>query len=488
MKNFRIIPAMVALICCFSFYNTPVKATQLPQPIVEYLKSKYPNVEIRFDGLIELPDHTIYLPVTPLTYGKVENPAAVIKTIPANTDFAKKPDMILFANNLALLKVVRVNNQLTVNYSPEIPLSVKLGLLPQDLIVPHGLILPMELKVILGNLKIAIKPKKDEDDLVFYGEPVSKNTTKVNIITRKKGSKGLPELDCIKNKVLYASSFKDNKINMIDSLTGRVYQTMKIPSVPSNMILTGRYLLVPSMSLNKIFVIDTFTNIFLKDIEVGKLPTSILLPENSQKAYVANKLSSSIAEIDLENMLLTKEINAVGSPDNLISIEDSENIFYNDSNSGKIYRLNPDSGISTIVTQANNVSKIAQSGKYLFILSRSNNELIVYDFKNNAEITKIKVGEKPVDIQILDKRKEIYVLAGGSDEINIIDMQDFKIKKSIALNSGGFPGKITVIERENKALITNQDAYQIIIYDMNKEKILGNIPIDKTISFLQISK
>ncbi|HBG48304.1 MAG TPA: hypothetical protein DDW90_02110 [Cyanobacteria bacterium UBA9971] len=490
MKKFRIILAILTLICCFSFYNAPVKATQLPQPIVEYLKSKYPDVEIRFDGLVELPDHTIYLPVTPLTYGKVENPATVIKTIPANTNFSKKPDMILFANNLALLKVVRVNNQLTVNYSPEIPLSVKLGLLPQDLIVPHGLILPMELKVILGNLKIALKQKKDEDDLVFYGEPAPKNTTKVNIITQKKGSKGLPELDCIKNKVLYVSSFKDNKINMIDSLTGRIDKTMKLPSVPSNMILTqdGRYLLVPSMSLNKIFVIDTFTNIFLKDIEVGKLPTSILLPINSQKAYVANKLSSSIAEIDLENMLLTKEINAIGSPDNLISIEDSENIFYNDSNSGKIYRLNPDSGISTIVTQANNVSKIAQSGKYLFILSRSNNELIVYDFKNNAEITKIKVGEKPVDIQILDKRKEIYVLAGGSDEINIIDMNEFKLKKNIALNSGGFPGKITVIERENKALITNQDAYQIIIYDMNKEKILGNIPIDKTISFLQISK
>jgi len=256
------------------------------------------------------------------------------------------------------------------------------------------------------------------------------------------------------------------------------------------MILTqdGRYLLVPSMSLNKIFVIDTFTNIFLKDIEVGKLPTSILLPENSQKAYVANKLSSSIAEIDLDNMLLTREINAIGSPDNLTSIDDSENIFYNDSNSGKIYMLNPNSGISTLATQVDNISKIAQSGKYLFILSRSNNELIVYDFKNNAEITKIKVGEKPVDIQILDKRKEIYVLAGGSDEINIIDMNEFKLKKNIALNSGGFPGKITVIERENKALITNQDAYQIIIYDMNKEKILGNIPMDKNISFLQISK
>ena len=71
MKNFRIILAILALTCCISLCNAPANATQLPQPIVEYLKSKYPNVEIRFDGLIELPDHTIYLPVSPLTYGKV---------------------------------------------------------------------------------------------------------------------------------------------------------------------------------------------------------------------------------------------------------------------------------------------------------------------------------------------------------------------------------------------------------------------------------
>lgn len=493
MKNFRKILTILALAFCCELYMSPANATQLSKPIEDYLKSKYPDVAIRFDGLVELPDHTIYLPVTPLTYGKVDNPAAIVKTIPANADFLNKPDMILFANNLALLKIVRINNELTVNYSPEIPLSVKLGLLPQDLIVPQGLVLPMELKVILGNLKIALKPKKDEDDLVFYGESSPKNQRKVNIITGKvknDDSKSLPELDCIKNKVLYVSSFKDNKINLIDSHTGRINQNMKLPSVPSNMVLTqdGRYLLIPSMSLNKIFVIDTFTNLFLKEIEVGKLPTSILMPVNSQKAYVANKLSSSISEIDLENMVLKRDINVIGNPDNLTGIEDSQNIFYNDSDSGKIYMLNPNSGISTIVTKVDNISKLAQSGKFLFVLSRSNNELIVYDFNNNKEFARVKVGEKPVDIQILNKRGEIYVLCGGSDEINIIDMQDFKIKKSIALNSGGFPGKITVLERENKALITNQDAFQIIIYDMNKEKILGNIPINKNISFLQISK
>jgi DNA-binding beta-propeller fold protein YncE len=150
--------------------------------------------------------------------------------------------------------------------------------------------------------------------------------------------------------------------------------------------------------------------------------------------------------------------------------------------------LDLNSGISSKIAQVSNISKIGQSGKYLFILSRSNNELVVFDLDKQQELTKIKVGQKPVDLEILGKKGEIYVLSAGSDELNIINMKDFTVKKTIALNSGGFPGKITVLEGENKALITNQDAYQIVIYDMVKEKILGYLPISKDISFLQVSR
>ena len=96
MKNYKIILTMLALFICFSCYAETAKATQLPQPIIEFIKTKFPNAGIRFDGLVELPDHTTYLPVTPLAYGKVQNPSAVVQTIPKNIDFSQKPDMILF--------------------------------------------------------------------------------------------------------------------------------------------------------------------------------------------------------------------------------------------------------------------------------------------------------------------------------------------------------------------------------------------------------
>lgn len=490
----KIILIIFFLAVFFTVAVNSAGATQLPQPIIDFIKSKYPDVAVRFDGLIELPDHTIYLPVTPLTYGKSETPAAVIQTIPANTDFTKRPDMILFADNLALLKIIKTDNELTVNYSPQIPLCVKLGLLPQDLIVPKGLVLPTELKVILGDLKIAIKEKKDEDDLVFFGETPKSAEKKVNIITKKATAKKEivkypTELEFLRDKVLYAANFKENKINIIDSATGRINKSMKLPAIPSNMVLTPdqRYLFIPSMASNKVFVIDTYSNLFLKDFEVGRYPSSILMIKDCKKAYIANKLSSSISEIDLNDMALKKEINVSGNPDNLVSDKDGQNIFYNDANSNNIYVLNLKTGISKIVTKVDNISKIAQNGDYLYVLSRLNGELVVFDLTKNAVTTKVKVGEKPVDIQILSKTGKIYVLSAGSDELNIIDMKDFKITNTISLKSGGFPGGITILEDRNKAMITNEESFQTVIFDMKKETITGYLPISKNVSFLQIS-
>lgn len=494
MKKFRIITAITAIFLTFSFFIKPACATQLPQPIVDYIKTKFPDVSIRFDGLVELPDHTIYLPVSPLVYGNAATPAAVIQTIPSKTDFTQKPDMILFVNNLALLKVVKYGeDKLTVNYSPEIPLSVKLGLLPQDLIVPHGLILPTELRIILGDLKIPIKPKKDEDGFVFYNDPSLKNEKKVNFIAGKtkdgnpKASSGLAFMN---KKVFYASNFKESKLNILNSETGRLVSSMKLPAVPSNMILTpeGRYLLISSMSSNRLFVVDTFDNVLLKEIAVGKLPSSILTEKGSQKAYVANKHSSSVSEIDLENMVLTREIPVAGTPDNLVFDEENKNIFYNDTISGAVYKLNIGTGLCTKVMQGKNISKITLFNDYLLVLNRSEAEMVVYDLENNKEYARVKVGEKPLDIQVFGKKQEIYVLSAGSDELNIVDTKEFKLKKSIVLNSSGFPTKITLMEKANKLLISNQDAYQIVVFDITGEKILGTIPTSMSISFLQVSK
>ena len=61
----------------------PGLGIELPKEVTNFVKTNFPNASIRFDGLIEMPDGTKYLPVLPLNYADVNNPAEIIQTIHA---------------------------------------------------------------------------------------------------------------------------------------------------------------------------------------------------------------------------------------------------------------------------------------------------------------------------------------------------------------------------------------------------------------------
>ena len=82
-------------------------ATKIPEGVLKELKKDFPGVNVRFDGFIELPDKTQYLPVFPINLIKSSGPVKIKQTIPANTPLKNKPDMILFDNNFALLKIIK---------------------------------------------------------------------------------------------------------------------------------------------------------------------------------------------------------------------------------------------------------------------------------------------------------------------------------------------------------------------------------------------
>ncbi len=470
----------------------PGFCTVLPENIVSFVKKKFPEAQVRFDGLIELPDGTKYLPVQPIVLIKKERPLEVVKTIPSELDFAQKPDMVLFDNDFALLKIIiKEGEPPTVISSYEMPLKVKLGLLPQDLVVPKGLILPPELKVILGDLKIPLKPKTDrEGDIEFYGKAEIKENQKGKAVGEiAENTYKLHELDFLKGKKLFTACYKHNRVNIVNSQTGRAETEIKLPSMAFDMTLSSdnRYILLLGAGKGEIFVVDTLNNEFVKTIPVGKHPTSLISPPKMDKAFVAGGFSSSISVIDLTNMQLERTIPVNGFPDSLQIAENKKFLFYNDSRTGKIYRLNLITNQSQELLTVKNVSRIAQLGKHLLVLSRSDNTLTVFDMKTMEVVKQTETGKKPLDMKVLERMGKILVVCAESDEINLIDGESFELAERIPL-SGGFPGRIELLEDGSKALITNHDAYEIIIYNVDAEKIEGYLPVSRIINSVIVSE
>lgn len=475
----------IALGLLFSFnIGLSALATELPARVVEYLKTEYPKATVRFDGLIELPDGTQYLPVLPLSYENIDTPQKIVQTIPANLTLKSKPDLVLFANNLSLLKVIKnPDGTLTLLDSNEIPVQVKLGLLPQDLVVPEKLIIPRELKIILGDLKISVR---GEDR---YEIPVSANqkANSVSNIANKTNNKS-PELKNLVNKTIYATSFQSNLVNIINPETGNVINAVKLTSVPSDIAITDdkRYVLVSSFASDKISVIDNISKTYVKDIEVGKQPVSITIANGQDLAYIANRLSSTISVIDLKNMNLLKEISVTGNPINLIVSEDSENLFYNDSFSGKVYKLNLSTKTAKpeMLIQVNNISKMLQKDGYLFVLSRTGNKMTVFDLNANKKLKEIEVGSKPVDIKYANEK--LYVLAAGSSELSVVDIPTLEIAGKIELKRGSFAKSITIFDSESKAIVSTVDSYEISIVDLLKGSVITTLPVGSSVNSLVI--
>ena len=133
--------------------STTAFAAKIPDEVKDYINEKIPGTDVRFDGVIILPDNTVYLPLYPSLFSDI-NTLQIKETIPANQNLNQKPDVVIFNNDFVMLKVIPVGDgKKTVLHMQTPPLQVRTGLLPQDMLVPSGLYLPENIKRVSQKIK-----------------------------------------------------------------------------------------------------------------------------------------------------------------------------------------------------------------------------------------------------------------------------------------------------------------------------------------------
>ena len=148
---------LLTLVLCLAASGAAL-AEQVPQDVQDFVNQTFPETNFRFDGVIVLPDNTMYLPIFPSKVEKVDE-VGIKTTYPANETLKQKPDMVILNNNYSLLKVINTNGKKTVINLMNPPDEIQSGLLPQDILLPKGLVIPETLKGIIGNIDVAITQK-----------------------------------------------------------------------------------------------------------------------------------------------------------------------------------------------------------------------------------------------------------------------------------------------------------------------------------------
>lgn len=449
-------------------------AGKIPNEVQNYVEKVFPKTNFRFDGVVILPDTTMYLPLfpaKPITVEQVE----VKSTIPANKKLTEKPEAVIFNNGYVLMKVINVgNNQKTLVAPNVVPAEISTGLLPQDMLVPSGLTIPENLKGIIGNLDIGLA----EIPNLKIDVPQPKGSASQNKVV---------PIEQLKNKTFYVATGYSKNIQVINSENKSPVYALKQTHVPNDMKgYNNQYLLITSFDSNIMNVISLQEEDVVKQFHFETQPDEILIDKNKNIAYVSSAEGSSIYVINLDSMTFSKQIKINGMCEKLTLSDDGTKIFYFDKKTNEIWAIELDNNyLLKDIGKFPNVSKITYNDNKIYITSRTKAHLAIIDYETNGVIAEIEIAPKPIDM--IAYEHNLYILSAADNLIQVINTETDELTDTIYLNTKGFSTNMDKIEDTSLAIISDTRASIYCVLDMATKQIVKASAIDVPIRTLVVT-
>ncbi len=537
MKTKSIILSIIIFFITGIFSVLNAQAASLPKNIKDFLQAQKKIPSVRFDGLVIYNDNVLYLPVIPAYPAETEE-IKIVKTYPQNQSMDSLPDLVLFNNNYALLKVVRIDkNTLTVKNIPDLPSEVKTGLLPQDLMVPRGLVLPESYAGILGDVEIPLIGSAKTAAFVT-GRKTAPLPNGQRVSDTKKSNIPLN----LRNKLFFVNNFQTEYLQIFSSSVSEPLYSLKTSGVMKDIkpVLNGKFILAATNNKKNIDVIDVANEYIVKNITLTSNPSEIAVDDNNKKAYVSSIQDESLFVIDLESMTLKEKIQLIGAPQRLSISKDGTKIAYTDLKTSNVYILDLENNYENkLITNYPNVTKLILEDNLIYMIARTQPKLRIVSFdlwqdnqisktkkdkrkekqlqdevKNSAEvetddlvdnfdvplikeneeliknvkmyssgIKDFSIGVKPVDMA--ERNGKIFVLCAGNNTVYVYNKADDSISET-KLPVDGFSKSFTLVDDSNLAVITNMSDLKYVVFDTDKNQALQTQPISEYINMITI--
>lgn len=452
-------------------------ATKVPDNVKEIVKKDFAKADFRFDGLITLPDGTLYLPLYPALVKKPEQ-LAVKSTLPTGKTFLDKPDVIIFNNDFALLKVIiDSKGRKTVINVKEPPIEVMTGLLPQDMLVPSGLVIPDNIKGIIGNLQI---PTAQDAGLKVASESFLENKTLKTASVTKDLVSSVPQID---NKTLYIATCYSKNIHIIQGESSKPAYALAQSSVPIDIKPTpdDKFLIVTTTGKTFVNVISLADERVIKQIDLTTPAEEIAIDRVNNKAYVSSGDASSIYIIDLNTMALKQKIKVKGMCERLYLTDDGKKLFYVDKKTNDVWVVELDNQfVIKDIGNFPNVSKIAYAQGKIYITSRTKNRLAIIDYVTLGLIQEMDIEPKPIDMILY--KDNLYILSAQNNTVQVLNTVDDTLTNKICLNTNGFSTKIYRIKNTNIALVMDTKVDRYSVLDLDKKQVIRTNTIEIPVS------
>lgn len=474
--NFKKIILCLTCILCLANINT-AQASKLPNDVWNYIKSYIPSAQQRFDSVVALKNGTLYIPLYPPSNIEVDE-IKIEYTYPENKKLSELPEVVLFNNGYSLLKVMKEGENYTLTKKDDLPLKIRLGMMPQDLLIPMGLKMPESLKLTLGDLLI---PSKEEKTLAYRDninytlkDPFSPAVSKNEFVQSAE----------FRNKKTFINPANSKFLEVYDDTTKGVMYELKLSSMPQKIITSEKsnVALVLYWSGKEVEIIDLKDENSIAKIEIDANATDVVLNKKDNIAYVTSQNASSIYQINLNSMKLTRVIKLDQKPSKITYCETDDSISFFDEYESKVYNVtkNKDEFVVQPMGSVNNVSKLISDVANIYAISRTDNELTIFDKGLSKTLTTISLNQKPTDAVLFGTK--LFILCSKEGYMDVYDTVENKIISKEQIAKDGFYSKMTLIPDENSILITGISSKNYLIYNLETMKLTKNQP-----SYIDIS-
>jgi|GEM_PF-2212600 len=525
----------------FALTISPSWATDLPPAVLNYLKSRDPAVNVRFDGLVSFPNGERYIPVIPQDPMLTQESQGVVSIVPEKSAY---PDLVEFDNHYFLLRLIETSSgRLTFAKLDNYPIQLKEGLLPQDLVLPDNLYIPLELKVILGALPYnpTYKAPASSSAQTPVKQPV-KNTPKTpavpNVIVHatthspnkttqtplasgdkimSQGKAETPFPTAPKNSAAkhglssstgYIYDLETQKLLQINAVTGKEEAEVPLDSVPSSLLLSrdGKLLFAPCQSNNELVVIDTHANLIKTRLPVGERPTHALLLPKYHQIAVSNMFSPFLSVVDTETLLAEKDkvvlpgnggvmavypeavqLRPATLPPPLNAAKDNITLplppraAIADATEGKIYILNLD---TRLVEKTFNAPPDISAITVLSSAEGGWEIWVASRTKNQVVLLDGQTGTTLVTMEVGRKplafandKDTLFVLCAGDAKLSVINRIKRTLSEPLPLEENSFPSAMMSLEDTRRAYITTAGSDRLFVLNMSTKSIESTLPV-----------
>lgn len=232
-------------------------------------------------------------------------------------------------------------------------------------------------------------------------------------------------------------------LSPVFSQTKQTFKIKKVGKSPNFIALSpdGDRIYATSFGTNELIRVNLSEREVDRNLVVGASPLGFALAEQGRIALVACKDAGVVTVVDLENWLVTGDINVGGYPN------------------------------SVTVSPRGYQAYVTDYGR------SSEGRLHILDIRDRRITATMKMGAAPFTAVVSPVTELVYVVMGGDNEVWVVDPEQLTVVKKIVV--GEAPDGIAITPDGSRVFVANSRSNDLSVIDARMNRVLVTIPVGK---------